>query len=141
MTSSCLELPKTPLQCDFDLEVSAKTEQKWVNRTKSPNSTPASPSLSMKLKLTLFRANASVLPTVRSGLGVCLREQPLPLPLSAVLTGAHLENTNQQTGGIWDDLNENDIQECFQGWKIEHAPPHCLHPLLVRRLSPVHSAC
>ena len=32
-------------------------------------------------------------------------------------------------GGLWKRLN------------VEHSPPHCLHPLHVRRSSPVHSAC
>ena len=46
--------------------------------------------------LTLFRANAGILPTVRSSLGVCFREQSLPLAFGAVLAGANLDTRNMK---------------------------------------------
>ena len=46
--------------------------------------------------LTLFRTNASILPTVRSAFGVGLGDQPLPFTLSAVFAGTHLAAHNDQ---------------------------------------------
>ena len=46
--------------------------------------------------ITLFRTNASILPTVRSSLGVGFREQPLPLAFGAILAGTHLNTRNMK---------------------------------------------
>ena len=46
--------------------------------------------------LTLFRTNASILPTVRSAFGVGLGDQPLPFTLSAVFAGTYLAAYNDQ---------------------------------------------
>ena len=92
--------------------------------------------------LTLFRTNASILPTVRSAFGVGLGDQPLPFALSAVFAGTHLAAYNDQFKvgmSMYFHLVRSFSLQVFN--VSLHSPPHYLHPWPSPRSNQVHSAC
>ena len=91
--------------------------------------------------LTLFRTNASILPTVRSAFGVGLGDQPLPFTLSAVFTGTHLATCNDQFR-VRKSMYLHFFSFSLQLVNVSlHSPPHYLHPWPSPRSNQVHSAC